>query len=302
MAPDPIGSGSIKDRWRCDEVHAGRPGGRGATGTGGCGRAALRPVRPHRRHRRRVPRLAAWTAVRAALAAGELPATRHRRAAGRRADRPAGEVRVHRPELRRPRRRDRRRAARRAGHVLQGARTPSSARTTTCCIPRGSAQDRLGGGAGGGDRPHRPLPGLARGGPRITSPGTRSSNDVSEREFQIERSGGQWDKGKSCETFNPLGPWLVTAGRGGRPAGAARCGSWVNGELRQDSTTADMIFAVAHLIWYLSPVHGAGPGRRASTPVPRRAWPSPAGSRTCAAGDVVELEIDGLGRQRNVLV
>ena len=83
------------------------------------------------------------------------------------------------------------------------------------------------------------------------------SNDVSERDFQLDVSGGQWSKGKSCETFNPLGPWLVTPDEVGDP-GALRLRSYVNGAPRQDSSTADMIFNVG--VPDLAPVavHGAG--------------------------------------------
>ncbi|MDI1289235.1 MAG: fumarylacetoacetate hydrolase family protein, partial [bacterium] len=77
------------------------------------------------------------------------------------------------------------------------------------------------------------------------------SNDVSERGFQLEVSGGQWSKGKSCETFNPLGPWLVTPDEVDDPQ-SLQLTSFVNGEARQNSSTADMIFAVGFLIWHLS--------------------------------------------------
>ena len=75
-------------------------------------------------------------------------------------------------------------------------------------------------------------------------------NDVSEREFQIER-GGQWTKGKSCDTFCPLGPWLVTADEIPEPQ-KLELFCEVNGQMRQKSTTGDMIFPVAHLVSYIS--------------------------------------------------
>ncbi|MDQ1528962.1 MAG: hypothetical protein QOH77_752, partial [Actinomycetota bacterium] len=75
------------------------------------------------------------------------------------------------------------------------------------------------------------------------------AHDVSEREFQIER-GTQWDKGKSCETFNPLGPILVPADEVADPP-ALGLRLWVNGELKQAGTTANMIFGIRHVIWYL---------------------------------------------------
>jgi 2-keto-4-pentenoate hydratase/2-oxohepta-3-ene-1,7-dioic acid hydratase in catechol pathway len=125
------------------------------------------------------------------------------------------------------------------------------------------------------------------------------SNDVSERDFQLAVSGGQWSKGKSCETFNPLGPWLATPDELGGP-GALRLRSWVNGEPRQDSSTADMIFDVNYLIWHLSQFTVLEPGDLINTGTPqgvalsgRFAYLKP--------GDVVEVEIDGLGRQRSVV-
>jgi 2-keto-4-pentenoate hydratase/2-oxohepta-3-ene-1,7-dioic acid hydratase in catechol pathway len=125
------------------------------------------------------------------------------------------------------------------------------------------------------------------------------SNDVSEREFQLER-GGQWDKGKNCETFNPLGPWLVTADDVPDPQ---RLGLrlWVNGEPRQDGTTADMIFGVAFLVRYLSRFMVLRPGDVINTGTPAGVALGRPGTPFLRAGDVVELEIDGLGRQRQVL-
>jgi 2-keto-4-pentenoate hydratase/2-oxohepta-3-ene-1,7-dioic acid hydratase in catechol pathway len=126
------------------------------------------------------------------------------------------------------------------------------------------------------------------------------SNDVSEREFQIDRSGGQWSKGKSCETFNPLGPWLLTADEVGDPQDLP-LRSWVNGEPRQDSTTKDMVFGVAHLIWYLSQFTVLDPGDVVNTGTPQGV--ALAGRYPyLKAGDVMEIEVAGLGRQRNVLV
>ncbi|HEU4425802.1 MAG TPA: fumarylacetoacetate hydrolase family protein [Pilimelia sp.] len=130
--------------------------------------------------------------------------------------------------------------------------------------------------------------------------GYAASNDVSEREFQIERSGGQWSKGKSCETFNPLGPWLVPADE---VADVQRLGlrSWVNGEPRQDSTTADMIFSVAHLIWHLSQFLVLDPGDVINTGTPQGVALS-GRFPYLSPGDQMEVEVDGLGRQRQVLV
>jgi 2-keto-4-pentenoate hydratase/2-oxohepta-3-ene-1,7-dioic acid hydratase in catechol pathway len=126
------------------------------------------------------------------------------------------------------------------------------------------------------------------------------ANDVSEREFQIERSGGQWSKGKSCETFNPLGPWLVTPDEVADPQDLA-LRSWVNGEPRQDSCTKDMIFGVAHLVWYLSQFTVLDPGDVLNTGTPQGVALS-GRFPYLVAGDVMEVEVAGLGRQRNVLV
>lgn len=123
------------------------------------------------------------------------------------------------------------------------------------------------------------------------------SNDVSERAFQIEVSGGQWSKGKSCETFNPLGPWLVTADEVADPQ-ALQLRSWVNGEPRQDSSTADMVFGVDHLIWHLSQFTVLDPGDIVNTGTPQGVALS-GRFGYLRAGDVVEIEIDGLGRQRS---
>jgi len=124
------------------------------------------------------------------------------------------------------------------------------------------------------------------------------SNDVSERAFQLEVSGGQWSKGKSCETFNPLGPWLVTADEVD-PADL-RLRSWVNGEPRQDSSTADMIFDVPHLIWHLSQYLVLEPGDVVNTGTPQGVALS-GRFPYLRAGDVMEVEIEGLGRQRQTL-
>jgi 2-keto-4-pentenoate hydratase/2-oxohepta-3-ene-1,7-dioic acid hydratase in catechol pathway len=123
------------------------------------------------------------------------------------------------------------------------------------------------------------------------------ADDVSEREFQLER-GGQWTKGKSCETFNPLGPWLVTPDETGDPQ-ALGLRLWVNGELRQDGHTKNMIFTGRHLVWYLSQFMVLEPGDVIITGTPAGVA---LGGRFefLRAGDVVELEIDRLGRQRHV--
>ncbi|MFF5253727.1 fumarylacetoacetate hydrolase family protein [Streptomyces leeuwenhoekii] len=126
------------------------------------------------------------------------------------------------------------------------------------------------------------------------------AHDVSEREFQIER-GGTWDKGKNCETFNPLGPWLVTADEVPDPQ-ALGLKLWVNGELKQDGTTADQIFPVGEVVRYLSRFMTLHPGDVVNTGTPAGvAMGHPEPKPYLRAGDVVELEIDGLGRQRQEL-
>ncbi|MCW2948148.1 MAG: putative 2-hydroxyhepta-2,4-diene,7-dioate isomerase [Actinoallomurus sp.] len=125
------------------------------------------------------------------------------------------------------------------------------------------------------------------------------SNDVSEREFQLER-GGTWDKGKSCETFNPMGPYLVTADEIPDPQDLG-LRLWVNGELRQDGSTKNMIFGVDHLIWYLSQFMVLEPGDVINTGTPAGVALGRPGTPFLRVGDVVEIEIDGLGRQRQRL-
>ncbi|HEU5472311.1 MAG TPA: fumarylacetoacetate hydrolase family protein [Actinophytocola sp.] len=126
------------------------------------------------------------------------------------------------------------------------------------------------------------------------------ANDVSEREFQLER-GGTWDKGKSCETFNPLGPWLVTADEVPDPQ---RLGMrlWVNGAAKQDGSTQNMIFGVAELVHYVSQFMVLEPGDVLNTGTPAGvAMGAPDPKPYLREGDVLELEIDGLGRQRQVV-
>lgn len=122
------------------------------------------------------------------------------------------------------------------------------------------------------------------------------SHDVSEREFQLER-GGQWDKGKSCETFNPLGPHLVPADLVADPQSLGMR-LWVNDVIRQDGNTATMLFPVAHLVWYLSQFMVLHPGDLVNTGTPAGVGLGMAVPTYLKAGDVVELEIDGLGRAR----
>jgi 2-keto-4-pentenoate hydratase/2-oxohepta-3-ene-1,7-dioic acid hydratase in catechol pathway len=125
------------------------------------------------------------------------------------------------------------------------------------------------------------------------------SNDVSERTYQIEHSGGQWSKGKCCETFNPLGPYLVPADE--VDVQALRLWSTVNGEPRQDSTTADMIFSVAHIIWHLSQYLVLDPGDIINTGTPEGVALS-GRFPYLVKGDTMRIGIDELGWQQQTLV
>jgi len=125
------------------------------------------------------------------------------------------------------------------------------------------------------------------------------SHDVSERAFQLER-GGLWDKGKSCETFNPFGPWLVTADEVPDPQALAMSLD-VNGQRRQTGSTATMIFSVAHIVWYLSQFMVLEPGDVINTGTPPGVGMGMDPQVFLSDGDVMELEIEGLGRQRQVV-
>jgi 2-keto-4-pentenoate hydratase/2-oxohepta-3-ene-1,7-dioic acid hydratase in catechol pathway len=122
------------------------------------------------------------------------------------------------------------------------------------------------------------------------------SHDVSEREFQLEYS-SQWDLGKSCETFNPLGPWLVTADEVGDPQNLGLHLS-VNGVQRQDGRTNDMIFPVDHIVSYLSQYMVLEPGDVINTGTPAGVALGLPGGPYLRPGDTVELSVDGLGGQR----
>lgn len=122
------------------------------------------------------------------------------------------------------------------------------------------------------------------------------SNDVSEREFQLER-GGQWVKGKSCETFNPLGPWLVTPDELD-DVGSLDMSCRVNGEQMQTGTTASMAFDPSHIVWYLSQFMVLEPGDLINTGTPAGVGLGHTPPRFLRPGDVMELGIDGLGVQR----
>ena len=122
-------------------------------------------------------------------------------------------------------------------------------------------------------------------------------NDVSEREYQIER-GGTWDKGKGCDTFGPVGPWLVTTDEISDPQNLARQLD-VNGERRQKGSTKTMIFSAAHIVSYVSRFMTLYPGDLIATGTPPGVGmgmkPSPVYLK---AGDTMELTIEGLGTQQ----
>ena len=125
-------------------------------------------------------------------------------------------------------------------------------------------------------------------------------NDYSERSFQLER-GGQWVKGKSADTFAPLGPFLAT--RDELPNfGSLAMWLKVNGEFRQRSSTAEMIFAVPFLVSYLSQFMTLLPGDVISTGTPAGVAMGRKPPQYLKAGDVVELGIDGLGDSKQVVV
>lgn len=125
------------------------------------------------------------------------------------------------------------------------------------------------------------------------------ANDVSERAFQMEVSGGQWSKGKSAPGFCPIGPWLVTPDDVDYQN--LRLQSWVNGEVRQDSSTADQIFSVDYVIWNLSQYLSLEPGDLILTGTPEGVGLS-GKYPYLTSGDVVDLEIEGLGHQRQKFV
>lgn len=126
------------------------------------------------------------------------------------------------------------------------------------------------------------------------------ANDVSERAFQLER-GGQWDKGKGCDTFGPLGPWLVTRDEIPNPQKLAM---WldVNGERMQSGNTRTMIFSVAKIISHLSQYMTLMPGDVVITGTPPGVGMGMKPQRFLKKGDVMTLGIEGLGEQRQRVV
>lgn len=126
------------------------------------------------------------------------------------------------------------------------------------------------------------------------------TNDVSERAFQIERA-GQWTKGKSCDNFGQLGPWLVTRDAVADPQDLSM---WLtlNGEKVQDGSTRTMVYGVAHVVSYLSQFMTLHPGDVISTGTPPGVGLGMKPPRYLKPGDVVELGIEGLGQQRQDVV
>jgi 2,4-didehydro-3-deoxy-L-rhamnonate hydrolase len=125
------------------------------------------------------------------------------------------------------------------------------------------------------------------------------ANDLSERDWQLAISGGQWSKGKSAPGFCPVGPYLVSPDE--LDADDVRLRSWVNGEPRQDSRTSDLIFGIDHIVWELSQYLALEPGDLILTGTPEGVALS-GRFPYLTAGDVVELEIEGLGRQRQTFI
>jgi 2-keto-4-pentenoate hydratase/2-oxohepta-3-ene-1,7-dioic acid hydratase in catechol pathway len=126
------------------------------------------------------------------------------------------------------------------------------------------------------------------------------ANDVSERAFQTERS-GQWTKGKSCDNFGQLGPWLVTRDEVADPQDLDMY-CRVNGETKQDGSSRTMVYGVAHLVSYLSQFMSLHPGDVISTGTPPGVGMGQKPPQFLRAGDVVELGIKGLGDQRQDVI
>ncbi len=126
------------------------------------------------------------------------------------------------------------------------------------------------------------------------------ANDVSEREFQLERS-GQWTKGKSCDNFGQIGPWLVTREEVADPQDL---GMWltVNGKTMQEGSTRTMVFGAARLVSHISQFMTLHPGDVISTGTPPGVVLRQTPARFLRAGDVVELGIEGLGTQRQEVI
>jgi len=127
-----------------------------------------------------------------------------------------------------------------------------------------------------------------------------TANDVSERNFQLNR-GGQWTKGKSCDTFGPIGPWLVTADEVPDPQ-KLRLQLTVNGQTMQSGSTANMIFGVAFLVSYLSSFFTLHPGDIVSTGTPAGVGLGHKPPLYLKAGDRMTVSVEGLGEQHQLVV
>jgi 2-keto-4-pentenoate hydratase/2-oxohepta-3-ene-1,7-dioic acid hydratase in catechol pathway len=125
-------------------------------------------------------------------------------------------------------------------------------------------------------------------------------NDVSERRFQMKRN-GQWMKGKACETFGPLGPWLVTTDELTDPQ-SLKMELRVNGEVKQKGSTSTMIFSIPFLVSYITQFCVLEPGDVVTTGTPPGVGSAMKPPQYLKAGDVMELEIEGLGTQRQTVV
>ncbi len=125
-------------------------------------------------------------------------------------------------------------------------------------------------------------------------------NDVSEREFQLER-GGTWDKGKGCDTFAPIGPWLVTKDEIPNPH-TLRLWLSVNGTMMQDGNTDDLIFGIPYLVSYISRFMTLLPGDIISTGTPAGVALGMKPPRYLQPGDSIELGIDGLGTAKQQVI
>ena len=126
-------------------------------------------------------------------------------------------------------------------------------------------------------------------------------NDVSEREFQIERSGGQWDKGKGCDTFGPTGPWVVTKDEVPDPQ-ALPLWTEVNGKRMQNGTTKTMIFGVVKLVSYVSHFITLHAGDVIATGTPEGVGMGRTPQEFLQNGDIIETEVEGIGVLRNRIV
>ena len=125
-------------------------------------------------------------------------------------------------------------------------------------------------------------------------------NDVSEREYQIERA-GTWDKGKGCDSFGPLGPWLVTRDEVADPQ-SLRLWLEVDGRMRQDGSTATMVYGVAHLVSYVSRFMSLQPGDVIATGTPPGVGMGQKPPTYLKGGEVMRLSVEGLGVQTQRVV